>query len=145
MTETAARRPWSIVDFERIMFGTIALGAIKTWLDWDLLMTLGENLGESNPRTSALFTLAFTMVLLGGLTLLVSRRRSRIAMWFSIAMFALGLPAMIAIFAHGVPMGSWFLTVMQTVGQLAAYGLLFTPSARHWLKNGPEVSVEIFR
>ncbi|WP_141249435.1 hypothetical protein [Sphingobium sp. D43FB] len=77
-----------------------------------------------------------TIALIVALTLLVSRWRSRVAMWISIILFAIGIPSVFSLAAHGLLAGAHFITVLQTFGQLVAYGLLFTPEARAWMKAG---------
>jgi hypothetical protein len=79
-------------------------------------------------------------VLIGTPTLLVSRRRSKIAMWVSIAWFA----AILSVWFTRLPtadelLGSdIILSVLQTIGQGVAYALLFTPSARRWMNREDE-------
>jgi hypothetical protein len=123
-------RPKSIIYFERVFLGTLALGVLQSFLAWKDLMRI------STPA-NAIFIQVFTFAILTTLTLFVSRRRSKIAMWISIAMFVLGLPLFFIIVAKGLLMGSGFVSAVQAVGQLAAYALLFTPSARAWMNREP--------
>jgi hypothetical protein len=88
--------------------------------------------------------LIFMLVLFGTLTLLVSRCRSKIAMWVSIAMFALGLPGFVHTIARGQVLGSEVIAVLQGIGQAAAYCLLFTPSARRWMNRENEKLPAVF-
>jgi hypothetical protein len=76
-------------------------------------------------------------VLVATLTLLISRRRSKIAMWVSIAVFALGL---FAVFVQSTTNGAWvgsdiILQALENIAQVVGYGLLFTPSARRWMRR----------
>lgn len=80
-----------------------------------------------------LIFLIFLFVLYGTLALLVSRRRSKTAMWVSIAMFALGLPVFVQTNTRGQLLGSDIIAALQGIGQAVAYGLLFIPSARWWV------------
>jgi len=127
-------RPQSITLFERIIFGTLILGAIQSYLGWDRLVALAAT-AEANPVAFILTTQIFIFALIGTLTLLVSRRRSKVAMWTSIAMFALGLPLSFRTITNGLPLGSGVIMALQTIGQLVAYGLLFAPSSRHWMNR----------
>jgi hypothetical protein len=127
-------RPQAIVYFERIIFATLALGVWKTWQDWDALIAKAA-ISSANPTGFTVFVLCFTFAWIATLTLLVSRRRSKIAMWISLAFFVLGLPAMFLVAANGLLVGSSLITALQTVGQLVAYGLLFTPTARRWINR----------
>jgi hypothetical protein len=81
-------RPKTIVYFERIIFEVLLLGILDSYLSWDAIVWAAR----SNPNTPVGFALAiliFSFVLNGTLTLLVSRRRSKIAMW---VLSALGRP-----------------------------------------------------
>lgn len=127
-------RPKSIVYFERIIFATLILGIIQIYLGWNqTIAQAAETI--SNPIFFVLFIQLFTFLVIIILTLLVSRRRSKIAMWVSIALFALGLPMLYGIIASGQLSGSGAITALQTFGQLVAYGLLFTPSSRDWMNR----------
>jgi hypothetical protein len=135
-------RPKAIIYFERIICGTLLLGALQNYLGWDRLVALA-GATRSNPVGFVILVQALTIALIVTLTLLVSRRRSRIAMWVSILLFVFGLPAVAALAAQGLLFGSGAITMFQTVGQLIAYGLLFMPSARQWMRSdahSPETS-----
>lgn len=121
-------RPREIVLFERIMFGTLLIGVIKSYLSWDHLVAIA-------PAAVVIGGQALIIALMAGLTLLVSRRRSNIAKWVLVALFALGLPAVAKLTSDGVLEGSNVLTALQIVGQVVAYGLLFTTASRGWLSK----------
>jgi Na+/H+ antiporter NhaB len=78
----------------------------------------------------------FAFVLIGTLILLVSRRRSKIAMWVLIAWFVLSLAGFLASLVQSVGglLGPDIVrvisAVLQFIGQGVALGLLFTPSPR---------------
>ena len=128
-------RPKAIIYFERIIFGTLLLGVLQSYLGWDRLVALA-GATRPNPTGFIILVQALTIALIVTLTLLTSRRRSRIAMWASIVLFVLGLPTVAALAAQGLLLGSGAITTLQTVGQLIAYGLLFTPAARQWMRSG---------
>ena len=122
-------RPRTIVNFELIFFATLILGLVQSFLGWDRatqLMSVGF----------VLTVQIFTFGLLGGLALLVAHRRSNLAKWILIVLFVLGLPAFFKIVSGGLLLGSVWISVLQTFGQVVAYGLLFTASARSWFKEG---------
>jgi len=123
-----AMRPQTIVNFERIVFATLILGLLQSYLGWE----------RSAQMTSAGFVItvqAVTVGLIAGLTLLVAHRRSRVAKWIMIVLFALGLPVFFKTISHGAPLSSVWITVLQTGGQLIAYSLLFSDSARYWFSE----------
>ena len=126
-------RPTEIIWFERIIIGTLIVGVFKAFLDWPRLAAAGGT-------AFSLSILSFTLALMLALTLLVSRRRSSVAKWLMIGLFALGLPAFFQLAAAGQVHGSLLITVAQLIGQLVAYALLFTPAARRWFRGGAEVA-----
>lgn len=125
-------RPLEISWFERIIFGTLVLGAIQSWIAW-------RPLAELTSPASLITTQILTFAVIGGLTLLIFRRRSNVAKWISVVMGLLGLPFAIWLAATGKMQGSALISVVQTVGQLAAYALLFTRSSRAWFKGSPDL------
>ena len=124
-------RPKSIVYFEGIMLGTLALGLVQTTLGWSRLTSMAAQIHV--PLEFVISTQILTFLLLIALVLLISRRKSRIAMWISITMFALGIFPFIAQVRQGLLLGSGFITAVQLIGETIAYCLLFTPSTRQWM------------
>ncbi len=121
-------RPQTIVSFERIFLFTLLLGLVQVYFGW----------GSATQTASVGFALTvqiFTFCLLVGLALLVSRRRSNVAKWILIALFTLGLPAFFGLISRGMLLGSVWIAVLQILGQLIAYALLFTASAHSWLNQ----------
>jgi len=148
--ETKARdpsvRPKTIVYFEVIIFGVLLL---QNNLGWDqiigalngadsLFARLAEDSGTyRNTIVAGAITLSiFDFVLVGTLTLLVSRRRSKIAMWILIALGALDLSLTALGIIQAVSDIIW--AALESIGQVVAYGLLFTPSARRWMRREDE-------
>jgi hypothetical protein len=144
-------RPKTIVYFEWIIFGAILLNGLQVYLVWDQIIDQVLALFETwNDNSAAAFILAvviFGCVLTGTLTLLVSRRRNKIAMWVSIALFAIGLSTWFARppTADELLGSDTILSALQIIGQGVAYGLLFTPSARRWMRREDEKLREVFQ
>jgi heme A synthase len=136
--EGIAVRPKTIVYFERIIFGTLLLGVLQSVLGWNRVIAAAPAADRNSAVAFTLAILIFTFVLIGTLTLLVSRRRSKIAMWISIALFVLGLPSFVQTVIRGVLFASNIIAVLQAIAQGVAYGLLFTPSARRWMSRKDE-------
>jgi hypothetical protein len=121
-------RPKTIVFFEWIILGTILLTFLQICLIWDRIIAL----------QGAIFVIIqiFIFLLGGTLTLLVSRRRNKIAMWVLIAWFAL---ALVSNLAADVTNGRVdIINLPFLIVQGLAYGLLFTPSARRWMNRDGE-------
>jgi putative flippase GtrA len=132
-------RPKTIVYFEWIIFGTILLNALHVYLSWDAQAAAAY----PDATLAIIIILIFTFVLNGTLTLLVSRRRSKVAMWVLIALFALSVPFVVVQWTRQ-PLGSDIITPVHVIGVLVAYRLLFTPSARRWMSRKDEKLREVF-
>jgi hypothetical protein len=87
-------RPKTIVYFEWIMFGTLLLNVLQVYLGWDAIVQVAT-LAPKRSVAITLIPFIFIFVLIGTLTLLVSRRSSKIAMWVLIAMFDLAVLSLI--------------------------------------------------
>jgi hypothetical protein len=85
----------------------------------------------------SVFTMMLTLAFLVALALLISRRRSKAALWVSLGLFVLGLPFMLWSVSRGLFVGSLVIAGAQVVGKLVAYGLLFMPDAWDWLNRRP--------
>jgi hypothetical protein len=118
-----ADRPKEIAWFEGLIFASLAVGVVQ------VLIALKGNVPPS------IETLLFGFGLPILLTLLVSRRRSKAAMWVSIGLFVLGIPLMLLIIASGRFRGSVPIAAVQTILQLVAYAFLFMPDAWDWLNR----------
>ena len=126
-------RPDSIVWFERLIFATLCLGAIQTYLNWQ--QVLATESASGTPVAFVFIVQISVFAIITSLTLLTSRRRSKVAMWISVALFALGIPTFIGLVASGLLIGSGWVAALQTGGQLVGYGLLFMPSSRRWMNR----------
>jgi uncharacterized membrane protein len=126
-------RPKTIVYFERIIFGTILLNVLHIYLRWDPQAATAH----PDAMLNYIIIAVFIFVLNATLTLLVSRRRSRIAMWVLIAIFGLTAPSAVVQWTRE-PLGSDIIKPVQLMGVLLAYVLLFTPSARRWMNREDE-------
>ena len=134
----------TIVYFEWIIFGTLLLSALQSYLGWDRAIVQAAP-SHRDLAVAIIIMLIFEFVLPGTLTLLVSRRRSKIAMWVLIAWFALGLVSTddITRFLFSTVLRlrletTDIIAVALLIGQVVAVGLLFTPSARRWMRREDE-------
>jgi hypothetical protein len=127
-------RPKTIVYFEWVTFGTILLGALQQL-----------SIAPDDP-TWVILTLIFN-VLVATLTLLVSHRRGKIAMWILIAWFVLNVAnaiSLIILLESNVIVALDRIRSLQGIGSGMAFGLLFTPSARRWMNREDEKLGEVF-
>ena len=130
-------RPRPILAFEGLMLGTLALSWLHFALTWPRqVMSLATI--TQRPVVFLMATIAITGVLFIALTLLVSRRRSRVAAAILIVLFAISVPTFVRTFTQGAPMGYTALAELQIIGHLVAYILLFLPSSRAWFRHDDE-------
>jgi hypothetical protein len=130
-------RPRPILAFEGLMFGTLALSWLYYGLTWNRqLLRLAPITGQALPLLAAM--IAITSALFVVLTLLVSRRRSRIAAGVLIALFAFSIPTFVRTFTQGASSGYTLLAEVQTVSRFVAFVLLFLPSSRAWFRRDDE-------
>jgi hypothetical protein len=140
-------RPKTIVFFERIIFGTLLLGGLEGYLGWGRALARSSSLDQNSALAVNLIIQIFSFVIGATLTLLVSCRRSKVAMWVSIALFALYLALFVSDIILAVQLETAdiiTITLVVLVGQGVAYGLLFTPSARRWMSRKDEKLREVF-
>ena len=122
-------RPKTIVYFERITFGTILLSALQ-----QLAIAQGVFATIEQGANWYILILIF-FLLVATLTLLVSRRRSKIAMWILIAWFAINVMNAIIVIESNIIVAEGLIRVLLGIGQAVAFALLFTPSARRWMRR----------
>ena len=123
-------RPRTVAYFEWIFLGMLAVGVLNSWLVWD----------ETTRLASTAFILTvqvLTFGLLLALVLLISRRRSRVALWVLTGFWVIGLPIVIKQALDGHLLANGWVTGLETIVQLIAIAMLWTPSARAWLKREP--------
>jgi hypothetical protein len=120
--------------FEWITFGAILLGVLQ-----QLAIAQGAT-WYTQGAALYIVTLIFFNVLVGTLTLLVSRRRSKVAMWVLIALFVLvlSLTVLVIIQARRLLASDITWAALESIAQVVACVLLFTPSARRWMNREDE-------
>jgi hypothetical protein len=133
-------RPKTIVYFEWIMLGTFLFNTVRSYLDWD--RAIGRQNVADVLYYGSLTIVIGSFVLFGVLTLLVSRRRSKIAMWVSIGLFAISFAVFVLDIVDDI-IRAWLpsehlMRALEHISQAAAYALLFTPSARRWMNREDE-------
>lgn len=129
-------RPKSIAIFEWIFLTTFVMGGVRTWLEW-------EDLSKGASLEFSLGILIFTFSFMVALILLISRRRSRIAMWTLIVFHVAGLALLTMTSPENSLSNDGFLASVQAVMQTFAIVLLFLPSSRAWLDRAREESFEV--
>ena len=126
-------RPKTIVAFERIYLLTLLIGVFQAIIGWRQAIALA-----SPGFVVTIQAVAFGLIL--ALVLWVSRGRSKVAKWIMVGLFVLGLPGTFVSFRSGMTLGWPILTLSQTIMQVVALGLLFTPSARAWLSRKSDLT-----
>ncbi|MBO0757965.1 MAG: hypothetical protein J2P54_19135 [Bradyrhizobiaceae bacterium] len=128
--------PKTIVYFRRIFLVTVLLDLLNASLRWDRII---ERVAT---KEAALATVAGAIEILWYLLIvtliwLVSRHRNRIAMWVLTVLTALGVFVfLVGLVQFGGLLGSDIVPLsMMFTGQVVACALLFTPSARRWMRR----------
>lgn len=135
--DECSTRPKTIVAFETLYLATLLLGLIQTIAHWNEMVAV---ISPASAVAVQMFVFGVTLTLV----LLVSRRRSRIAMWIMIGLFLLGLPVMAGLLRAGLLIGWPLANLASMVTQIVALALLFSRSARHWLDRRNEAIRQTF-
>ncbi|MHA6318606.1 hypothetical protein ACXYN8_13205 [Altererythrobacter sp. CAU 1778] len=134
-------RPQSIKMFDYLFLGSLVLGALNFFLTFDDTMAQLQadpavaSAGLGSGFAVTVFAIGMAVSLL--LWFLVSRVRSKIAMWILIALTVIGLIMLPGSLAT-LPTLSVVTSLVITAMQLAALYYLFRPDAKAYLdKKGP--------
>lgn len=131
-------RPQSIVMFDRLFLGSLAVSALSIVLSWNELTAQLANepgvaeIGLGSGLIAGMVAVGFAISLL--LWFLISRKASNVAKWILVALAALSLISLPGMFA-----GPWNLTAIlglaSYVLEIAALVFLFRDDAKAWLKG----------
>lgn len=129
---TAAQpRPTSIQSFELLFIAALAVGIAHVLVGWSgLSIELPEGF-----RTIFATLVILTNGLFIALCFLISRRRSVMAMWALISIFAVGAIIMLHNALDGRLAGLTPFSLAQFCAELIALSLLFTPASRRWMRH----------
>ena len=127
-------RPRSIARFELLYLLSILIGVGLTVYSWDASVAVLRQAGGGPGLLIAIQAVTYSVVL--ALVLLISRRASIVAKWVLVLLFLAGVAVMFLRPALTLAEGP-ILAVQgaQTLIQLAALYLLFTPEARRWFQG----------
>jgi hypothetical protein len=131
-------RPASIIMFDRLFLGSLAVSAVGVVLSWDEMTAQLANepgvaeIGLGSGFIAGAIAVGFAISLL--LWFLVSHKASNVAKWILIVLAALSLislPSMLG--------GPWdlmgILGIASYVLEIAALGFLFREDAKAWLSG----------
>lgn len=121
-------RPRSVAVFEALYLLTILISFVQAALGWRQATAIAS-------PALVVTVQVITIVILLTLVLLISRRRQNWARWVLVVLFVIGLPALARIVMSGQLPGSLWITIVQTVLQLVALAMLFTPPAQEWFRK----------
>lgn len=123
-------RPQVIVNFERLMFLSIALSAVEI----AMIAALGAG--------AALWVLGVSALLIAvsvALVLLISRRGSQIAKWALVLLTLLGAGGAVVALGDDSPFDlTEALTMLALVLQIVAVAMLFGSGAKTWFAQGDD-------
>lgn len=134
-------RPASIIRFDQLYLGALALDIVKVFLVYD--DTLAEleadpavaELGMATPGFligASAFGFAISLLL----WYFISRRASSVAKWIMVVLTAISLVG-IPLALVGAPLMQSIITLVITGMQIASLWFLFRPDAKAWFEHGP--------
>ena len=121
-------RPRSVRAFEQLFLLSLLLAVVQAVVGW-------EELSRRGSKGEMLAVLGLSIGTLAGLTLLVSRGRSRSAKWVMTLLLLIGLPLFVMSGVEGTLTGSPWLALVQAALQAGSLALLITREARQWLQE----------
>jgi len=122
--------PKSIKLFEQLFMGSLALGVIQSAL---LSNTLGLSGGAAY---SVAGIQVLTMVIVGSIVLLTSRKKSVICKWLNTVVFVFGMIAFIPSLAMLIEQGIMgVISAVQVLLQAYAIYLLFNADSKAWFAS----------
>lgn len=127
----ALPRPVSIRSFELLFIAALVVGIAHVLVGWSgLSMALPDSF-----RTIFAALVVLTNVLFIALCFLISRRRSVVALWALVGIFAAGAIIMLHNALDGRLAGLTPISVVPFCAELIALSLLFTPASRRWMRR----------
>lgn len=133
-------RPQSIVNFERLYLGALALGIVNTILSWN------DTMAQVKQQPNAEILGPDFVYIVTGLSILIplilwyfiARKASVVAKWILVVLFLLGLAGTFMMISGGTyPKGlSGILGGVTTLLQAGAIWMLFKPDAKAWFADG---------
>lgn len=138
MTElpvTSNARPSNVVRFEQLMYLSLAIVPIQTFLQWGFLIDLAHTVGRG--AGFILITQAFSIAVTLLFIWLIARRRKNWARWIWIILYIVGmlftLPTLGRVLRNGPVVAT--LLCVQYLAQVVALYLIFTGNAREWFMS----------
>jgi hypothetical protein len=137
-------RPPSIVQFERVFFCSIVLGAVAAilWLLYPPIFTIPADAPPSLARMMhvvTVVTMGLGIVINLLLLYFIARRGSDVARWIFVALFAIGLVSVMRQFGSStpfvLPQGVQILGIVMLVLRAVCVWLVFRPDAKPWFRK----------
>lgn len=139
-------RPASIVNFERVVLVSIALGILNAFLLRDQAAATAANQGFGPGFTLAVQAISIAIYLL--LIWFISRKASSVAKWIYVVLGAIGIVFGVAGYRSTLGFGTLpaLITAIQYLLVLASIWLLFRPDAKAWFADrGASPDPDVFR
>ncbi len=129
-------RPASIVNFERVVLLSLALGLIGAYLIWDQTMQTASAAGMGSGTLVTIQAVTIGLYLL--LLYFIARKGSPVAKWIYVALAVLGLVVGVAGFQQTMQYGTLplIITIIQYALTLYSLYLLFRPDSKAYFADG---------
>jgi hypothetical protein len=139
-------RPASIVSFERLYLGSIALGAVGTIMNWSTMTA--QIAADPNSALLPSWFMPVVLVISFAISLALwyftARRGAVVAKWILVVFFVIGLLGIPAVISTPGPILIKFLTGVNFVLQALAVWMLFKPDSKQWFAGKWSDGKDIF-
>lgn len=126
-------RPNSIIRFEQLFLGALALNALNVFLNWDtwsMVMSRGD--GSDGMNAFATYTvIIFPFLINLWLWNKIARKSSSMGKWLLIVLYLIGVIWSLATIDNYRTLGVTILFVILALKAVAIY-MLFRPDAKQW-------------
>ncbi len=139
-------RPASIISFERLYLGSLALGAVSTAMNWSTMQAQIAADPSSAILPSWFLPVTLTVGFLIPIILwyFAARRGAVVAKWIIVVLFAIGLLSIPSLFIVPNPILIKLLSGVNFVLQAIAVWMLFKPDAKQWFAGDWTDKKDIF-
>jgi hypothetical protein len=129
-------RPASIVNFERVVLLSLAIGVLNTFLNLDEMTASIAAQGFGSGFVIGVQAATIAVILL--LVYFISRKGSPVAKWIYVVLSVLGLISGLAGMSQTLEMGTVpvILSVAALILSVISLWLLFRPDSKAWFADG---------
>lgn len=127
-------RPQSIIWFERLFLGSLALGSLNSILNWSAIQAVVAATPNSEllPSWFTFATMAFGIGSNLLLWFFIARKGAVVAKWILVVLIGIGILSLPTVFATPYPLHMKLISLINFALQGAAIFMLFRPDTVEW-------------